>query len=256
MIDLLEIPSPESTVHRAAPPAVVLPLGEQLVRAGLLSSSDLETALSQHATKRQQLGEMLLELGLVDDATLLRFLSQQLQVPAARLRDGLVDPSVVRLLPRSKAEAFSAIAMFKVRGILSVAMAEPRDLEQIDELERVTGLIVRPVLALKSAIHKILPRCYEENFAVDAVTADLAQDAVEVQAEAIDVQLGDIESLAEGSPVINLVNYMIVNGLRQKASDIHVEPGTDLPRCATASMVNCVKHCDREKSSTRPWCHA
>jgi type IV pilus assembly protein PilB len=202
-----------------------LPLGEQLVRAGVLTPNELEAALSQHANKQVQLGETLLELGFLQEDTLLRYLGQQAQLPAVRLRDGLVDPTVVRLLPRAKAEAFCVLAMFKVRGVLSVAMADPRNLHQLDEIERVTGLPVRPVMALRSSIEKMLPRCYEDNFAVDAVTADIAQDAVEVQTDAIDVQLGDIESLAEGSPVINLVNYMIVNALRQKASDIHVEPG-------------------------------
>jgi len=216
--------------HQTAPswrpaPEQALPLGEQLVRAGVLTPNELEAALNEHSSKRVQLGETLLELGFVDEDTLLRFLSQQMQMPAVRLRDGLIDPAVVRLLPRPKAEALCALAMFKVRGVLSVAMADPRNLQQLDDIERITGLPVRPVMALKSTIQKMLPRCYEDNFAVDAVTADIGQDAVEVQADAIDVQLGDIESLAEGSPVINLVNYMIVNALRQKASDIHVEPG-------------------------------
>lgn len=211
-------------------PEQTLPLGEQLVRAGILTPTELEAALTQHAAKRVQLGEMLLELGFVQEETLLQFLGQQVQLPAVRLRDGLVDPAVVRLLPRAKAEAFSAVAMFRVRGTLIVAMADPRNLNQLDEIERVAGLPVQPVLALRSAIERMIPRCYEENFAVDAVTADLDQDAVSVQAETIDIHLDDLESLAEGSPVINLVNYLLVSALRQKASDIHVEPGQ---RCST-----------------------
>jgi type IV pilus assembly protein PilB len=202
-----------------------LPLGEQLVRAGVLTSTELDAALGHRAEKRLQLGEALLEMGFVDEATLVAFLGSQLRGAAVRLREGLVDPAVVRLIPRSKAEALCVLAMFRVRNELSVAVTEPRNLTQIDELERITGLAVRPVLALRSSIERLLPRCYEEDFSVDAVTADLAQDAVEVQAEAIDVQIGDIDSLAEGSPIINLVNYMIVNALRQGASDIHIEPG-------------------------------
>jgi type IV pilus assembly protein PilB len=215
------VPAP-ARVHHAEK---ALPLGERLVRAGVLKPDELEAALNQHSNKKVQLGETLLELGFVDEDTLLHFLGQQLRLPAVRLRDGLIDPAVVRLLPRNKAEAFCAIAMFKVRNTLSVAMAEPRHLQHLDEIERITGLRVRPVLGLRSNIEKMIGRCYEDNFAVDAVTADLAQNAVEVQADAFDIDLGDIESLADGSPIINLVNYMIVNALRQKASDIHVEPG-------------------------------
>ena len=202
-----------------------LPLGERLFRAGVLTAEELESALNQHTAKKMQFGETLLELGFVSEDTLLSFLGSQMDVPSARVREGLVDPAVVRLLPRQKAESLCAIALFKVRNTLSVAMAEPRQLQQIDEIERITGLHVRPVLALRSNIEKILPRCYENNFAVDAVTADFAQDAVELPSEAYDVDMGNVDSLAEGSPIINLVNYMIYNAVRQKASDIHVEPG-------------------------------
>ena len=224
---LLAPPSSSSvtpTMARMAPEPS-LPLGERLFRAGVLTAEELETALSQHTDKKLQFGETLLELGFVSEDTLLSFLGSQLDVPSVRIREGLVDPTVVRLLPRQKAESLCAIAMFKVRNTLSVAMAEPRHLQQIDEIERITGLRVRPVMALRSNIVKILPRCYENNFEVDAVTADFAQDAVEMPSEAYDVDLANVDSLAEGSPIINLVNYMIYNAVRQKASDIHVEPG-------------------------------
>lgn len=206
-------------------PATVMPLGENLVRAGIVSNGDLETALQQHSNKNAQLGETLLEMGFVEEDTLLLFLGQQLGIPSVRLRSGLVDPCVVRLIPRSKAESFSVLALFHVRGSLTVAMAEPTNLRQIDELERITGLKIRPVLAMRSAIDRMLAHCYEENFAVDAVTADLEEGSLEIQADAVDISLADVESLTDGSPIINLVNYIIVHAIRQKASDIHIEAG-------------------------------
>lgn len=202
-----------------------IPLGENLVQAGLLTGSDLQEALQQHSSNNCQLGETLLEMGFVDEETLLLFLGQQLGVKAVRLRSGLVDPSVVRFIPRAKAEAFSALALFYVGGRLTVAMAEPSNLRQLDELERVTKKQIRPVLAMRSAIDRMVSHCYEENFAVDAVTADLDQNSIEIQADSIDVSLADVESLTDGSPIINLVNYIIVHAIRQKASDIHIEAG-------------------------------
>jgi len=201
------------------------PLGENLVQAGLLKSGDLEAALAQHSSRQSQLGETLLEMGFVEEDTLLLFLGQQLAVPSVRLRSGLVDPKVVRKIPRSKADAFSALALFCVRGRLTVAMAEPNNLRQLDELERITGMPIRPVLAMRSAIDRMLPHCYEENFAVDAVTADLEANSLEIHADSVDISLADVESLTDGSPIINLVNYIVVHAIRQKASDIHIEAG-------------------------------
>jgi type IV pilus assembly protein PilB len=210
---------------RSFPLPAPVPLGENLVQAGLLTGSDLQEALHQHSSKNCQLGETLLEMGFVDEDTLLLFLGQQLGVQSVRLRSGLVDPSVVRYIPRAKAEAFSALALFCVGGRLTVAMAEPSNLRQLDELERVTKKPIRPVLAMRSAIDRMLAHCYEENFAVDAITADLDQNSIEIQADSVDVSLADVESLTDGSPIINLVNYIIVHAIRQKASDIHIEAG-------------------------------
>ena len=206
-------------------PALSTPLGERLLQAGLLKADELEAALAEQSARQLRLGECLEQLGFIDEDQLLPFLGEQLQVPAVRLRDGIIDPATVRTIPRPTAELFSALALFNVRGTLTVAMAEPQNLRQLDELERITQLSVRPVLALRSAIEKILPRCYEDDFSVDAVTADIDRDAVSVHSDAIHVDLQNLQELSEGSPVITLVNYMIVHAVRQGASDIHIEPG-------------------------------
>lgn len=227
MTTLQAPPSGLKSVRKSAQrqPALSTPLGERLLQAGLLKADELEAALAEQSARNLRLGECLEQLGFIDEEQLLPFLGEQLQVPSVRLRDGIIDPATVRTIPRPTAELFNALALFKVRGTLTVAMAEPQNLRQLDELERITQLSVRPVLALRSAIEKILPRCYEDDFAVDAVTADIDRDAVSVHSDAIHVDLQNLQELSEGSPVITLVNYMIVHAVRQGASDIHIEPG-------------------------------
>lgn len=223
----LENPQTAPAEAQAAAPVApaVLPLGEQLVRAGILTPNELETALNQQNAKKLRLGETLVELGFIEEEQLLPFVEKQIGVPSTRLRDGVIDPCVVQVIPRQTADALNVVALFKVRDTLTVAMAEPDNLMQLDEIERVTGLRVKPVLALKSAIQRMLPRVYEENFEVDAVTADVEHEAIELQAEAISVDLQDVGSMADGSPIVNLVNYILVHAVRQGASDIHIEAG-------------------------------
>ncbi len=201
-----------------------MPLGEQLVEAELLKRDELEDALKLQASKGQKLGEILLELGVITEDQMLPFIQKQLGLPSVKLREGVIDPNVVRILPRDAAERLTALAMFKVRGVLSVAMAEPQNLEQLDELERITGLKVRPVFAFDSNIQRMTVRAYEEDFAVDSITADMDETAVELQSELTDDDVTSVESMVEGSPVINLVNYLILQSLRKGASDIHIEP--------------------------------
>ena len=199
-------------------------LGQQLVGAELITPQQLDQALAEGSQKGLRLGETLVEMGMVQEDTILPFIESHLGVPATRLRDGMIDPIAVRLLPRRIAEQLDAIALFKVRGTLCVAMADPQNLEHLDEIERITGLKVRPVFAFRSSIQRTLPRCYEEGFEVDTVTADLDESAVQLQADAADVDLTNVESMVDGSPIINLVNYLLVQAIRAGASDIHIEP--------------------------------
>jgi type IV pilus assembly protein PilB len=215
--------APSTAPPGSVPPAPVgTRLGEHLLGAGLITQEELEAGLLRQSKTHMRLGETLVDLGFVEEEELLPFIQRQLGMPVVRLRDGMVDPQVVRIVPRHVAEQFNVLAMFCVRGTLTLAMAEPQNLEQIDEIERFTGLRVRPVFAVRSAIERMIRRVYEEGFEVDAVTADISEDAVEL--EAVDLSANFVDGLVDGSPVINLVNYLIVQAIRQSASDIHIEP--------------------------------
>jgi type IV pilus assembly protein PilB len=215
---------PWEAFSRAARPHASKPLGEQLVEAGIVSREQLETALSKGTEKGLRLGEALLDMGFAEEDEILPYIERGLGLPATRLREGLIDPQVVRTIPKSMAGALNCIALFKVKNTLVVAMSEPQNLQQTDEIERVTRLSVRPVFAFRTSIERLLPRCYEKGFEVDAVTADMDAGAVQLQTDDADVDLTNVEALVDGSPIINLVNYFLVQAIRKGASDIHVEP--------------------------------
>lgn len=218
--------------EREGEPAVVVPpiksgpppLGQQLLEAKVITENELEAALVLQAKRGGRLGETLIEMGFVDEEVLLPFLHRALGLPAIQLRDGVVDPCVVHLIPREIAERLNILAMFKVHDTLCVAMAEPRSLPRIDEIERMTRLTVRPIFASLASIQRMIPRCYEEDFHVDLATADFDETSIEVRSDMPEPDMGVLEELVEGSPIINLVNYLILQALGQGASDIHIEP--------------------------------
>jgi type IV pilus assembly protein PilB len=104
-------------------------------------------------------------------------------------------------------------------------MVEPQNLEAIDHLRRVTKLSIRPILVLPTALERLLDRSYEADFSVDTVTADFDDREIQVGEEDNTINIDHVEIMAEGSPVVNLVNYLLLQGVRQGASDIHIEPG-------------------------------
>ncbi len=128
-------------------------LGQQLIGANLISPQQLDVALAEGSQKGLRLGETLVEMGMVQEDVILPFIESHLGVPATRLRDGMIDPIAVRLLPRKIAERLDAIALFKVRDTICVAMADPQNLEHLDEIERVTGLKFGPYLRFAQAFN-------------------------------------------------------------------------------------------------------
>lgn len=200
------------------------PLGQQLLSANLIEAEELEEALKFQSQSNQKLGEALLELGFANEEQLLPFIESQLGVMSARLREGMLDPIAVRLLPRNLAQSLTSLALFRVKNTLVVATDDPLDLDRIDRIEKYTGMDVRPVFAFKVAIERMLQRVYDEDFRVDAVTADLDDSDVELQLESSDVDVASVHDLVDGSPVVNLINYLILQSIRKNASDVHIEP--------------------------------
>ncbi|MEM9586422.1 MAG: ATPase, T2SS/T4P/T4SS family [Planctomycetota bacterium] len=236
-------PQPVVPQHRLSQSRATEPIGKRLLDAGLLREEQLESALAHQkadadrqrgrqgvengkaARAGKPLGEIIAELGLVDEADLLPMLGAQLGVDGVRLREGLIDPKVIQMVPREVSEQLNVLPLMKVGDELTVAMADPLDLAAIDRLGRISGCRIRAVFTLASGIERLLPRCYEDDFAVDTDTADMDVEQLELDSDAIDLDLDDAAQLADGSPVINLVNYAIIQAVRQGASDVHIEPG-------------------------------
>ncbi|QDT69044.1 Type II secretion system protein E [Planctomycetes bacterium MalM25] len=209
-----------------ATPASPLPmrLGQRLLGDDLVSAEDLAKALELQAKRGMRLGETLLEMGVASEEDLLPHIAAQLGLPAMRLREGLIDPLVVGTLERSFCEKHNVIALFRVRDVLTVALDDPSDLDRLDLIERTTGMRVSPIFAFRASIERMVARAYEEDFQVDSVTADMDESAVELQADITDVDLTAVQDMVGGSPVVNLVNYLILQAIRRGASDIHIEP--------------------------------
>lgn len=172
------------------------------------------------------LGQVLVEQGVITGATLVQVLGQSLGMPGVHLRHGLIDPAVMKLIGEEEAERLLAIPMFKVRDTITIAMAEPQSLPTIDRLRHITGCKVRPILALESNIREFIKKYAGGEVNVDAFLSSLSESNVEVvEREAVDEgPITDLDKMVAGSPIINLVNVAFMTAIRDKASDIHVEP--------------------------------
>jgi type IV pilus assembly protein PilB len=201
-------------------------LGAALIAEGAITPEQLDRLLAEQRTTGRLLGEMLVEQGVIDSPRLLLLLAQQLGVPFCQLRHGLVDFSLLPLIGAEEAQRLQAIPMFKIHDTLTVAMAEPQSLPKIDRLHELTGCRIRPVLAPRENIREYLQKFTSGNTDVDSFLASLSESEVEVvEKQAVDDgPATNLDKIVEGSPIINLVNVALLTAIKDRASDIHIEP--------------------------------
>lgn len=216
----------DTPLHTPALPTAVPRLGESLVRRGALSEQQLSRALAEQKTTGSMLGEMLVAQGVITQEAMVEALSETLGVPGVVLRHGLLDPGVFSLIGEEEASRLCAIPMFRVRDTLTVALSEPQSLPKIDRLRLLTGCRIRPVLALEANIREFIAKYRGGNVNVDSFLTSLAEADVDVvDREAVDEgPVTDLDKLVAGSPIVNLVNVMLLTAVRDGASDIHIEP--------------------------------
>jgi type IV pilus assembly protein PilB len=216
-------PDQGASLRRAQRPRLV---GEVLVGDGHITEEQLSKALAEQKTAGQMLGELLVDQGTISGNILVHSLAKCLGVPGVQLRHGLIDPNLLSLIGAEEAERLKAIPMFRVHGTLTVAMAEPQSLPTIDRLQELTGMEIRPVLALEANILEFTRKYAEGMVDVDAFLTSLAESDVEVvEREQIDEgPTTDLDHMVEGSPIVNLVNVALLTSVKEKASDIHIEP--------------------------------
>ena len=204
-------------------------LGEILVEHNLLLPEQLEAALVRQKQLGHRLGQVLIEMGLISYDAVAEVLSQQTGVPHIWLRKGLVDPKIVEILSREKAEAACVIPMFKIRNTLTLAMADCDAIFVIDDVERLTGCKVQPVQCRREDIEAMSHEHYGMSIELDEYLDDMQETDVQlVEARFEDLRM--IEEKAEGAQIINLVNMVILRGIREGTSDIHIEPDVGLSR--------------------------
>ncbi len=201
-------------------------VGEILVDSGIISAAQLANLLDQQrdCAPRQLIGELVVEQGLCTADQLVEALARAHDIPYAKLEPGLVDENVTRILPAKFVRSHNVMPLFYVDGVLTVAVSEPTNLYLIEEISNQINSPVQVVAASAPDIEAIIQSSGldADDYDIDNIVEDNASDLNVVERESLDVV--NLEEVASESPVIKLVNYMIHTAVRERASDIHIEP--------------------------------
>ncbi|MGH7416352.1 MAG: GspE/PulE family protein, partial [Candidatus Rokuibacteriota bacterium] len=195
---------------------------------GLISSDQLHDALREHRRSKERLGKVLTRRGFVSEERLVEILSKEHGLPSVAIEQYAVTADVLALVPSHLARKYEVIPLGRVDGGLTLAMADPTNVVAVDEITAMTRLAVLPVVASGKAIRAAIDRYYTKAASPMADRlAELVSDAcsLEVVAEAEPAaDVIDLKESADQAPVVRLVNTVLVDAIRQGASDLHWEP--------------------------------
>ena len=200
-------------------------LGEILVRQGRLTTAQLATALQvqREEQPRRLLGQILQANGWVTEFDVLEALAEQFGLVAQHAVDETwLDPTLLKELPVEWARS-SVVLPIRWQGAIGMLTADPSQVTVRDDLALLLGQEVHPVLVPRAEILRAIEHCY---FSKSDTAKDLLRDlAQERPADAVEIQRSDdLLHVAEQAPVTQLVNLILIEALKARASDIHIEP--------------------------------
>lgn len=141
--------------------AEVKKIGEMLKEAGFIDDFQLQSALSHQRNWGGKLGHVLIELEFVREEELARVIAEKLKIPYVNLFEPEVPESVIKLVKPEFAKKFHVVPAMKDKGMLTLAMADPLDIEAVDAIRFATGLNIKPSLALESEIRDAIKKYYD-----------------------------------------------------------------------------------------------
>jgi type IV pilus assembly protein PilB len=199
-------------------------LGELLVREKLISLAQLRAAQEEQQRSGANLGYTLAKLGYISATEITSFLSQQYRVPTVNLEEYEIDSEILKLVSKEQCEKQRVIPVSRAGSSLIVAMADPTNLNAIDDLKFLTGYSIEPVIASEQAILAAVEKYYNIGPSYDEVMAGFDEGEIEVTGDMEEVNLLELEKASEDAPVVRLCNMILLNAIKKGASDIHIEP--------------------------------
>lgn len=202
-------------------------IGDMLLANEVITQEQLDAALIEQKNSGRKLGATLIHLGFVDEMRLITLLAEQYQIPFIDLADYKVKEGSETLLSEVHVRRYRAIVIDKISGEWLVGVADPTDIQAIDEIEQIINEPVRFAVVKESDLLRRIDIVYRRTHEIGKLAEELDQDLAE---EAFDVNQLGVEADASDTPVVKLLRSIFEDAIQVAASDIHIEPDEEVVR--------------------------
>ncbi|MFV0342917.1 MAG: GspE/PulE family protein [Anaerocolumna sp.] len=199
-------------------------LGDMLVEEGLITNEQLNKALKAQSTLKQKVGEILVDFGYIEEITIAEVLKKQFKLDIVKLSGIVIEPRVTSLVNEQilRKHVLIPFEFHKTSpNLLRVAMADPNDFIAIDDISIITNLQIEPVIATTSDISAAIDRYYGNAEAMAVAKRYTIEQEIQNKDREEQPQVNED---VNQSPIVLLVKSIMEQAVRQRASDIHIEP--------------------------------
>jgi type II secretion system protein E len=198
---------------------------QELIRKGILHESDLaQLSTAQGAAPEKPIHLLLIEKGLVKEEDIMPLLAEEFGMDLVDLNQTEINPDILKSIPSKLVHRRLLMPLSRDNGTLTVATGDPFDVYSLDELQTMTGLIVRPVLASPKEIARLIKTYFGVGGqTVTALVQERDEEKVELLEE-IEADDSEMAKMAQEASVVKLVNEILIEAAHERASDIHIEP--------------------------------
>ena len=209
-------------------------LGELLLKEGLITDEQLTQALHLQEKEGGRIGDILVKLSYITEEDIVNVLAKQYRIPYATKASGLLAPQrgqgLEQLVSKEFAHEHVLLPISRNLNSLTVAFADPLDLIAIDNLTKLTRCQINPIVATRTDIRQAIQEFYGQDTwlkeAVDSSYQPFTEEPqlTKVESEDEELSLDRLKAQAEEAPVVRLVDLIIRQAIKDRASDIHIEP--------------------------------
>jgi type IV pilus assembly protein PilB len=205
-------------------------LGELLLQAKLIDKKTLENAMEIQKNQKKRIGQVLMDMGIVNDEMIAKALASQLKIPFLRLGNIQIPKEVTDLVPQEMAENYMLLPVKVIKKQLIIAMTNPLEFYALDDLRFITKMDIFVTVATQSDILFAIREFYPRQNLGRTLRPDVGfGENIEIvgQGKEKEDNVQDLLNLTELPPVVRLTNTVLVEAIRMKASDVHIEPQKD-----------------------------
>ena len=198
-----------------------------LVKKGILDNNQVSLAMEESKKTGMPIEKALEKMGFISETEIVQVLADSLGIPFMDLSDYLIDSEVIKLVPETIAKKYKAVPLFKIGDSLTVAMVDPQDVSAIDEIRKKSKMdAIEPVLSTADMIQRVIDQYYGAIGNAEELVKGLTKEKLEEKAKG----RKGLAGLTEETSIIKLVNLIIMQAVKDRASDIHIEPEEDKVR--------------------------